>query len=306
MNLRKETKQQKQTKEFFEGFALQWSKSSKDTDLDYYNVIKTRNDYVISVLKKIVKKNPITMDVACGTGDLVIEQLKMGYDAWGMDFATSMIKKAQQHAKKEKLSEKQFFVQSFFDWKPNKKIDLISANGFIPYISENQLEKFLQKSYQYLNNKGILIFESRNRLFNCFSYNNYTLKEIQIREISKLLEECVIFNQSKNITEILKSKYKSKIKLNLEKQDIIDNKYGKVLVDKMYQYTPFQLINLLRKNGFKILDLHPNHIHGLTTGAKKSNPKIHKQISEFMLKQTKLHMNLIPLTSSFTITAKKQ
>lgn len=302
----KETPQQKQTKVFFENFALQWSKSAKDRESDFYNVIKIRNDYVISVLKKISKKNPRILDVACGTGDLVIELLKMGYDARGLDFAEAMIKKAQYHARKEKLSEERFFVKSFFGWKPDKKFDLISANGFIPYISKKQLQEFLQKSYHCLNNNGVLVFESRNRLFNCFSFNNYTIKEIRINEISKLLEECIIFNQSKNFKEILKSNYKSKIKINLEKHDIIKNKHGKVLVEKMYQYTPFQLIELLKKNKFKILDIYPNHIHGLTTGAKESNPVIHKQISEFMLRQTKLHVNLIPLTSSFSITAKKQ
>lgn len=306
MGIIKETAQQKQTKVFFENFATQWSKSAKDKESDFYNVMKIRNDYVISILKNKSKKNPRILDVACGTGDLVIELLKMGYDAYGLDFTEAMIKKAQNHARKEKLPEEKFFVESFFRWNPDKKFDLISANGFIPYISENQLQEFIQKSYRCLNKNGVLVFESRNRLFNCFSFNNYTTKEIRINEIVKLLEECIIFNQSKNLKEILKSNYKSKIKLNLEKHDIIEDKHGKVSVKKMYQYTPFQLINLLTKNKFKIIDIYPNHIHGLTTGAKKSNSIIHKQIAELLLKQTKVHMNLIPLTSSFSITVKKQ
>jgi len=216
-----------------------------------------------------------------------------------------MIKKAKKQAKKEKLIEDKFFVNSFFEWVPREKFDLISANGFIPYISEKQLGEFIKKSYNNLVKNGTLVFESRNRLFNCFSFNNYTKKEININEISKLLEECIIFNQSKNIQEILKSNFKSKIKINLEKHDMIQDKHGKVLVEKMYQYTPFQLFNILRKNGFKIIDLYPNHIHGLTTGAKKKNPMIHKQIAELLFKQTKSHMNLMPLTSSFSIVAKK-
>jgi len=303
---KKETSQQKQTRLFFENFATQWSKSAKDEKEDFYNIIKVRGDYVVSVVKKNPKKNSRIVDVACGTGDLVIQLLKLGYDAYGFDFVETMIKKAENLAKKENLPKGKFFVESFFSWNPKEKFDIISANGFIPYISEQQLYEFIKKSYRYLNKNGILIIDSRNRLFNCVSFNNYTKDEIKIGEISNLLEECIIFNKAKNLNEILKKGYKSKIKSNLEKHDIIKTKHGEVLVNKMYQYTPLQLVNVLKKNKFKILDIHPNHIHGISTGAKEKNPAIHKQIGEYLLDHNNLHVNLIPSSSSFTIVAKKQ
>lgn len=301
-----ESKQQKQTREFFNGFATQWSNSAKDDMDDYFNVIKVRGNYVLSSIKKYCKKNPRILDIACGTGDLVIDLLRLNYDAYGFDFAEFMIKKARSNAKKEKLPENRFFVNSFFDFEPKQKFDFISANGFIPYISEIQLKKFLKISHNWLNKKGVLVVESRNRLFNCISFNDYTMQEIKAGTIKNLLEECTMINNTKNKKSLLKEKFSSKLKSNLTKQGIIDGKHGKVLVEQMFQYTPFQLIKMLTKNKFKVIDIHPNHIHGVPTSIKSSNPKIHKFISELLLNQKDASEKLIPFSSSFSITAVKQ
>ena len=47
MPINKDLKQQKQTKMYFEKFAPQWSKSAKDDEMDFYNVLKIRAEYVI-------------------------------------------------------------------------------------------------------------------------------------------------------------------------------------------------------------------------------------------------------------------
>ena len=195
-----ESFQHKQTREFFEKFSKQWSKNAKEDYSDFVNTIKIRNDYVEKICRKFVKKKSKTLDVGCGTGDLVIKLSKNGFDSEGVDFASSMIDIAKKDAKKHKISEEKFSNKSFFEYTPKNKLDLISANGFIEYISEKELEEFINKSYNFLNKDGYLVFESRNRLFNCFSFNQYTEGEIEINEISNLLRECILFNQSDKVT----------------------------------------------------------------------------------------------------------
>lgn len=302
---KKTVSQQKETKDFFEKFSSQWFKSAQDQKNDYVNVIQIRNMYVKSILKKYTGKNPRTLDVACGTGDLVIDLLKDGYDSYGFDFVDSMIKKAKTIAKKNCLPEDHLFVKSFFDFKPKQKFDLISANGFVPYISGKQLNDFIKISSNWVKKNGVFVVESRNRLFNYLSFNDYTKKELHLKELSHLLDENILFNNCTSLNQLLRSNFKPKLKRNLESHPTIMQKHGPILVQKMYQYTPFQIINILKSNKFKIIDIHPNHIHGITTGAKQLEPRLHKLISQELLNNEKLHLRLIPFSSTFSITAKK-
>jgi 2-polyprenyl-3-methyl-5-hydroxy-6-metoxy-1,4-benzoquinol methylase len=260
--------QQKQAKEFFEEHAKIWSEHAKSKSTKSVNVVKMRNQYVEKICSKFLKKNAKTLDVACGVGDLVLSLLKKGYDAFGVDFATSMIEQAKSDAKKSNFSTDRFFVSSFFEFEPKTKFDLISANGFIEYISQEQLIEFIDRTYAFLENNGILVVESRNRLFNVFSFNKYTQAEIELKQINYLLEECILFNTVKNLKELLNQSFTSKVSENLHQHEYTSNEFTNITVDKRYQYTPFELMTILRKYGFEIIDLIPYHIHAITTGAK--------------------------------------
>ena len=298
-------KQQKQTKNFFEGHAKIWHKHSISKSTNSVNVVKMRNHYVEKICLKFLKKKMKTLDVACGVGDLVISLLQKKYDSFGVDFTSTMIKQAKLDAKKMKFSTDRFFTNSFFEFDPKTKFDLISANGFIEYISKDQLINFINRSYQLLNKNGILVIESRNRLFNVFSFNNYTKAEIKLKQINYLLDECIYFNNAKNLKELLNDTFTSKITKNVQQHEITGNEFTKIKVDKRYQYTPFELINLLRKHGFEIIDLMPYHIHGISTGGKEIEPKIQTNLAYYLQEQKNILLRLLPQSSSFMISARK-
>lgn len=298
--------QQEQTKRFFEQFAKQWSKNAKTDYQDHVNVVQIRNRIVIDSCTNYLANNSRTLDVGCGTGDLVISLLKLNYDSLGIDFSKSMIEEGKMDAKREKLDPERFIHVSFFDYKPKTKFDLISANGFIEYISEKDFEIFLDKSFDFLDKNGILIFESRNRLFNCFSFNSYTEAEIEIGEINNLLEECLIFNKATDKQDVISNRYIPKLRKNLDKHEFTKTKYANITVDVRYQYTPFQLIRKLEKKNYEVINLEPVHIHAMTTGAKEKHPEIHKNLSYYLLDHKDLHMQLMPQTSSFMISARKK
>jgi len=298
--------QQDQTRKFFEQFARQWSKNAKSDYGDFVNIVKIRNQFVIDTCTRFLKNNSKTLDVGCGTGDLVISLLNLNYDSMGIDFSSSMIEEAKRDAEKKKLDPGKFIHVSFFDYKSKTKFDLISANGFIEYISEKEFDVFLDRSTNFLNENGILAFESRNRLFNCFSFNSYTEAEMDIGEINNLLEECVIFNKATDKQDIISNSYTPKLKRNLNKHELTKTKYANITVDVRYQYTPFQLIKKLEERNYEVLNLQPIHIHAMTTGAKEKHPEIHKNLSYYLLEQKDLHMQLIPQSSSFMISARKK
>ena len=178
---------------------------------------------------------------------------------------------------------------------------MITSNGFIEYISEKELEGFFKISKKILNKNGIFVINSRNRLFNVFSFNEYTLDEIKNNTILQLLEECIEFNLSSKFSELKKLRKISKISSNLKK-----HKKTGVDVETRFQYTPFQIMEMLRKNHFDILDIHPIHIHIFSTGISATIYGFHDRISNIIQKNKNLSLQLIPQSSSFTITARKK
>jgi len=295
-----EMKQQDQTKIFFENFAKKWAKNSKNTDLEFVNVIKQRNDFVEKIAEQYISKGDSTLDVGCGTGDLVIDLIKRGYKSIGIDFSKDMIKEAKFFAKSKGIADKNFINISFFDYNSDKKLNLISANGFIEYISYVEFIEFVKKSYNMLEDNGILVFGSRNRLFNIFSFNDFTNQEISLNTIQNLIKECISFSKSDNLKDILNSKFHQNLSENIKK-----HKNTGINVDTRFQYTPFQIIDILKQNNFKILDLYPNHIHLLSTGAKDISPEIHGYLSNLIQEKNELHLRLIPQSSSFMIAVRK-
>jgi len=136
--------QQKQTKEFFEKFSEEWKESAQSSTDDSVNMIKQRNNFVEFYSSKIPSNSKI-LDVGCGVGDLVISLLKKGFDAYGLDFSSEMIKIAKDEATNSNLPSEHFHEISFFDFASGHYFELISANGFIEYISYSQLNDFLKK-----------------------------------------------------------------------------------------------------------------------------------------------------------------
>lgn len=294
------SKQQNQTKNYFEKVSNQWHTKANLKLNKILNIIDQRNKYVIEIASNFLPKNAKILDVGCGTGELVIDLSKIGYDSQGIDFSKAMIKKAREQAIKNKIQKEIFICESFFDYKFNKKFDMISANGFIEYISEKELEKFLIKSYELLSKNGILIINSRNRLFNVFSFNKFTEDEIKEKNIISLIEECIYFNSGRNQKDILNTRKKSKIKTNLKKH----SKTG-INVDTRFQYTPFQLIEKLEKRSFKPFNISPIHIHVFTTGSREIYPDLHNEFSNYIQIQKNENIAFFPQSSSFMISAKK-
>ncbi|RJQ17645.1 class I SAM-dependent methyltransferase [Candidatus Woesearchaeota archaeon] len=285
--------QQKQTQDFFHRYAADWLKKASTDEYTNVNVIQQRNDYVLDVIKER-KKTVQTLDVGCGTGELVCAIAKSNIQAIGIDFAADMIALAKKNAEKARLTKATFSCTDFFSLqKEGNTYDVISANGFIEYISPEQLTEFMKKSRELLNEHGSLVFGSRNRLFNLFSLNSFTENERAEKTVDALLEESLALAKNADINNLQKLPSAS-LPATTKKQA----KTG-IDVEIRYQYTPAQLIKKLKENGFDIKNVSPIHIHGMIPEVKENHPKIHGTIANMLQSIANNNRRLIPYASSF-------
>ena len=284
-------KQQKQTLLHFKKNANSWFKQSINNNKKTYNTIQQRNEYVLQFLKK--NKKLSFLDVGCGPGNLVSSSSKYTKKSVGIDFSEEMIGIANANFKKKNIF---FYNSSIFNFKNKEKFDVISANGFIEYISIKELKNFLLIVKNKLNKGGYLILSSRNRLYNLFSLNDFTKKELGKGAINHIINESILLNNL-DIREFVKSA--TKLAVSEKKQPLTSS----IKVNVRNQFTPLQLIFLLKKFNYKTLDLSSVNYHPVTPNIFNKNKKKISVISNSLNNQYK-SLSLIPSSSTFMVTAK--
>lgn len=241
-------KQQSQTQQYFDNEAKRWDAQAKKTQ---YNTITDRNNSVLDSLRRHGKVGSF-LDVGCGTGQLTIEIANLGVDAVGIDFAPEMIEICHKNSTDTK-STANFSCTSIFNYEiVASSFDLVSAQGFIEYISESELNSFIEIVRHILRKNGVVVVGSRNRLFNLVSLNEYTQLETELGTIPHLVAESVAIQTSpsqQSLFETLK-----RFNFNLELPASHPN--TGIDVDTRYQYTPSDLITRFQK-----ADLIPSHIY---------------------------------------------
>lgn len=292
--------QQKEALDYFGTHAEDWQNKAKGTGNKKVNVIQQRNGYVLDVIKERIETLSV-LDVGCGTGDLVCQIAKEGIRATGVDFAQSMIEIASKKAKDEQVENANFVCCSIFDFDFTKySYDAVAANGFIEYISPEELSKFFDHIYKALAPNGSLIVGSRNRLFNIFSLNAFTLHEINELAIEDLIKEAIALASGESLEDLSKRKPAS-----LQKKDTAHANTG-IDVTNRFQYTPLQLIALLKDKGFDAEEVYPIHIHSAPPAFTNKYPEIHGSVSNLLQKYGRHSPELVPYASSFMLHVQRR
>ena len=293
------TEQQNETHKFFDSIAKIWQQKSTSNT---YNIIENRHAAVLEIMSGFQGK-PAILDVGCGTGQLAIEASKRGWCATGIDFSVEMIEIAKKNSA-EIGSAAQFICKSIFDLAPEPdSFDVISAQGFIEYISLEQLDQFLEFSYLALKKGGSLALGSRNRLFNLHSLNEFTKLELQLNTIDSLLEESCILQTSATQEDAI-SKLAA---LNLSYKQPSRHPKTEIEVDTRYQFSPGDLITRLSKHGLTANRICPVNFHALPISLMKNEDfqEIHKNLAQLASENWINLQGLVPSCSSFVIEAKK-
>ncbi len=285
--------QQKQTKVFFEKDAKNWQKKADVKKNKKLNTIQERNFYVIDKVKLLKIKSLI--DVGCGTGDLSFDASKIVRESVGIDFSKNMISLAKKKFKKKNLK---YFNANFFEFNIRQRFDCLSANGFIEYLSLKDIEKFIKFSKKIVKKNKYIVFGTRNRLFNLFSLNKFTQNELKKITFKKFYEESIA------LTHLKFDDFKNLKKNRFEEVLFKQPKTG-INVDRRHQFSPLQLIDLLKKNNWKPLDIYPINYHPVVP--IKYNDQESRKFSNFIyLSKDKNKMPYIPFSSSFMVLAKNE
>lgn len=293
------TKQQVEALHYFREYADDWHRKALSTAQTKVNVIQQRNGYVLQVIQQRAVTEA-ALDVGCGTGDLVCDIARQDIEATGVDFAAEMIEIAQSKAQHQALAKARFYCDSIFDFDLSKRrYDVVSANGFIEYISLAELDQFLSLAYQALKPGGSLVMGSRNRLFNIFSLNHYTATEMDQENIALLLREAIALSSGSKLSELA----------NLETvpvQDVnTEHLNTGIDVTTRYQFTPVQLMHMLQVKGFETKQLYPIHIHGVSPSFKQQHPQVHAGIANLLQAYADHPLPLVPYASSFMLHAQR-
>ena len=291
--------QQKQTLDYFKTHAEDWNEKAVD---EAYSLIENRHNAVLEVMSHYSKNSSI-LDVGCGTGQLAIEASKIGWNSLGLDFAQEMIDICKQNNIKSNASA-DFSCASIFDIELGKNIfDVVSAQGFIEYISLDQLSDFLDLTYDCLKDNGSIALGSRNRLFNLHSLNSFTELEFSLGTINNLVQEGIMLQESSTQDEAIKSL----AELKYDYEQPTEHPLTGVKVDTRYQFSPADLITKLAKHRFKVNNIYPVHFHPLPiTMLENTVPsEIHKQLAKLASTTWISNHKLVPYSSSFVIEAIK-
>lgn len=303
------TLQKKITQSFFNQVAKEWFERTYDPQDNYlkFPVNRLRKDVALMEIGKLNLGPKIkrAMDIGCGTGQLVVDLLARGFEAYGIDVAEKMIQEANKglvKSKVEKFNQKEIFKVADIEelGLAPERYNLVTALGLLEYLDTD--EELFQVLKNIVVPKGYALVECRNKFFNLFSGNSYTLslcESGQFKSLANSLSEVEKYSplMAKEIPNIQKSVAAS-IETFLEES--IGRKEWNVIVQKKYtkypermlrrQHTPQELAKTAKKFGFELEYVVYYHFHPYPPQYEKKFPQIYNKISDLMtpLGQTSL------------------
>jgi 2-polyprenyl-3-methyl-5-hydroxy-6-metoxy-1,4-benzoquinol methylase len=294
--------QQQQTLAFFEANAAAWQARAKASSEQAVNTLQQRYGYVWHVAGSA---GPFAraLDLGCGAGDAIWPMARRGMQCLGVDFAPSMIEFARRGAKEHSLSNCEFAVGSVLEYPlKSRHFDLAFALGVIEYLSLKEVEQLLWRVWDAMVPDGSLVLESRNRLFNLVSFNDFTVQEIETGNLAALLEEALAIVSAPTMSECLEALVQLK-----NTPDVLETYPAVgVPVQIRHQYTPGQLSRLLSSCGFQPAALSGYHYHGLTPRLMRELPKMHATIAREIQGDIVERHEALTNCSSYMIHAKRR
>ncbi len=293
------TKQQQEALAYFSSHAADWRSKAEGKKHGKVNVIEQRNGFVLQV----AQENPQTasfLDVGCGTGELACAVAALGIPTTGVDYAPEMVDLATQKAADEGIDGISFVCSSVFDFDmASDGYDLIAANGFVEYLSVAETDAFFGLAQAALRPGGSLVVGSRNRLFNLFSMNAYTLQEIEAGDVESLLRESIAWTTAQGLSSVLGGP--------AAPVQVPGTEHATTGIDvtARFQFTPLQLTGMLEKHGFTIEEVYPVHVHGVTPAFGKEHAPVHVSVANLLQSHARHEVRMLPHASSFMLHVRK-
>ena len=116
----------------------------------------------IAYFQKHVERGQPALDVACGTGRLLIPFLRAGLDVDGCDVSADMIAVCREKAEREGLSPT-LFVQPMHELEPSRTYKTIFVCGGFGLGSDRERDaEALRRFFEHLDSGGTLVIDNEN------------------------------------------------------------------------------------------------------------------------------------------------
>lgn len=133
---------------------------------DYYDLLtenveyKNRADYLLEIFKRFNHCTGISLDLACGTGELTLELFKRGVDIYGIDASYEMLSKAQDKAYDSELSV-MFLCQKMqnLDLYGTINTCVCTLDSLNHLTKESDLEKTFERIALFMEKDGLFVFD---------------------------------------------------------------------------------------------------------------------------------------------------
>ena len=133
------------------------------------------------------------IDLGCGQGQLSVAAARRGMRGMAVDESPAMLKMVAVNAGALTPGETADLTMMEADALRSglaaESADVVAALGLIEYLDEAEIPIFFDEAARLLRPGGILLVETRNRLFNMASLNSYTISEIEAGAGRQMIEE---------------------------------------------------------------------------------------------------------------------
>ena len=254
--------------EYWDNSAATWKYKAYSPDQNYTSFPSSlvRNEIVINELLKINDKNIRILDIGCADGGLICDMVKNGFtNVVGIDNSPEMINQAKIDFKKKFPQidcDNMFLLKDADDDFLNETFEVITAIGLIEYVKD--LDSFFYKLRKIMNRDSIALIESRNKLFNLFSANQYTINDSQnIKVLVDELDYIKHLSPNQNQAEAILSsiQFLSEKLRNFDLNKEIEQKQFQEYPFELAQYSPKELMEIVGKENLNLNEIFYYHSH---------------------------------------------
>jgi len=296
---------------YWNNVAENWKRMaySPDGDLSIFPSSQVRHKVVISELIKFGKKDAKILDIGCADGRLIRDMLNAGFtNVKGIDNSEKMIAEAKRLVKEEfpHLNPNNiFFVEDADELSLNEKFDYVTAMGLIEYVKD--VNSFFATLRNLLVDEGLAFVESKNKLFNLFSANDYTSKTEDIQALIKELDYVKYLSPVQDQGKVVLSTFQ-KIGKELNKPDI-DFSVQKKSFEKypfyLPQYTPLEFVTFCKTANLEATEMIYYHCHPFAPRYESGFPQLFNKLGIMMQPLGYTHIGAL-ICSAFVAKVRKK
>ncbi len=230
----------------------------------YYDKIYSRKNYkdevifLDSIFKEYKRKKPVILDVGCGTGEHLIELLKLGYNVIGIDNSQHMLDLARIKLKDSGFIKTKLLKMNANNiHKTNFKFDIVIIMfNVVGYL--NNFELFFKNLKKVLNKNAIIFFD-----FWCGEAIKKNKPKISNKKYT--FEDCLLTKRS--VGKLIEH---DTVKVDI---DIKLRKKNKIYLDKETHYIRYFFFDYLKitlsKIGYEVIFLDTKKIRKIMNSKSK-------------------------------------